>query len=121
MNSTEENKALAREWLAAFNTRDLEGLLMLYDENARHYSPKLKVRQPETNGLIQGRPAMKKWWAEAFERLPTLRYTLKKLTADSDQVFIEYTRRVKDEEDLDVAEVLEIRNGRIIFSRVYHG
>ena len=34
---------------------------------------------------------------------------------------MEYIRQVEDEEDMLVAEVLEIRDGEIIFSRVYHG
>ena len=38
-----------------------------------------------------------------------------------EHVFMEYTRHVKAEQDLLVAEVLHIKNGLIIFSRVYHG
>ena len=33
----------------------------------------------------------------------------------------EYTRQVEGEEDLRVGEVLEVKDGRIIASRVYHG
>lgn len=55
------------------------------------------------------------------ERLPTLQYHLNKLTADSEQVFMEYNRRVDGEDDMEIGEVLEIKNGNIIFSRVYHG
>jgi len=34
---------------------------------------------------------------------------------------MEYIRHVDGEEDLKVGEVLEIKNGLIVFSRVYHG
>ena len=34
---------------------------------------------------------------------------------------MEYIRHVEGDEDLKVGEVLEIKNGLIIFSRVYHG
>jgi hypothetical protein len=50
-----------------------------------------------------------------------LKYEVKKLTADAEQVFMEYIRRVQGEDDLSVGEVLEIKNGLIVFSRVYHG
>lgn len=93
----------------------------MYDDHAEHYSPKLKVREPETNGLIKGKDALRKWWKDCFERLPTLYYRVKKLTADSDQVFMEYTRQVAGEEDMEIGEVLEMQVGKIIFSRVYHG
>jgi ketosteroid isomerase-like protein len=119
--SSEKNKQIALKWFQAFNEHDLEKLLSLYDDNAQHYSPKLKVRQPETRGLIQGKPALRAWWKDAFDRLPTLKYEVVKLTADDEQVFMEYTRYVEGEEPLSVGEVLEIENGRIVASRVYHG
>lgn len=120
MNS-DKNKQIALKWFEAFNEHDLEKLLSLYDDNAEHYSPKLKVRMPETEGLIKGKPALREWWKDAFDRLPTLKYEVKKLTADEEQVFMEYVRHVSGEYDLSVGEVLEIKDGVIVFSRVYHG
>lgn len=114
------NKGIAEAWLKAFNTRNLEGLLSLYDDNARHFSPKLKARQPETNGLIQGKSRLREWWQDAFDRLPTLHYKATNIISDDSCVFIEYTRQVAGEENLSVGEVLEIKNGLIVFSRVYH-
>lgn len=119
--SAQQNKDIATKWFAAFNEHNLENLLNLYSDTAEHFSPKLKIRQPETNGLIKGKQALRDWWQDAFDRLPTLNYEVKKLTSDDEQVFMEYIRHVKGEEDLRVGEVLEIKNGKIIFSRVYHG
>lgn len=115
------NKEIATKWFAAFNEHDLDKLLSLYDDNAQHFSPKLKVRKPETLGLIIGKSALREWWQDAFDRLPSLQYEVIKLTADEEQVFMEYIRHVDNEEDLSVGEVLQIKNGLIVFSRVYHG
>ncbi len=112
---------IAIRWFEAFNAKDLEKLLDLYDGDAQHYSPKLKIRQPETKGLIEGKEALRSWWQEAFERLPSLHYKVTSLTANLDRVFMEYIRQVDNEEDMAVAEVLEIKEDKIIFSRVYHG
>lgn len=120
MNSI-KNKEIATKWFAAFNEHNLENLLSLYDDNAKHYSPKLKIRKPETEGLIRGKQALREWWQDAFDRLPSLQYEVKKLTADEEQVFMEYIRHVDGDEDLSVGEVLQIENGLIVFSRVYHG
>lgn len=117
----EQNKQIALKWFEAFNKHDLEKLLELYHDDAQHYSPKLKVRQPETKGLIRGKQALRSWWADAFTRLPSLRYEVVKHTADDEQVFMEYSRFVESEEQLIVGEVLEIEDGKIIASRVYHG
>lgn len=119
--SEHPNKTIARAWFAAFNAHDLEALLALYADDAQHYSPKLKVRRPGTDGLIRGKAALRDWWRDAFERLPTMRYEVMEFTADEDQVFMEYIRHVEGEEDLRVGEVLEIANGTIVASRVYHG
>lgn len=54
MDSQDLN-AIAHRWFDAFNKHDLEQLLVLYHHEAEHFSPKLKVRHPETNGLIRGK------------------------------------------------------------------
>lgn len=119
--TSEQNKTIALKWFEAFNQHDLEKLLSLYSDTAEHFSPKLKIRKPETQGSIKGKQALREWWQDAFDRLPTLNYEVIKLTADNEQVFMEYIRHVKKEEDLRVGEVLQIKNGLIVFSRVYHG
>ena len=117
----ESLQSIAFRWFEAFNNKQLEKLLSLYENDAQHFSPKLKIHQPETKGLVVGVEAMRVWWQDAFDRIPTLKYELTSLTANSDRVFMEYVRKVEGEENMLVAEVLEIRDGKIIKSRVYHG
>lgn len=114
------NHTLALQWFAAFNEHNLENLLSLYDDNAEHYSPKLKARQPETNGLIKGKQALHNWWQDAFERLPNLHYKILNIVANDAMVFMEYIRQTPNETDMQIGEVLEINNKKIIASRVYH-
>ncbi|MBL7864245.1 MAG: nuclear transport factor 2 family protein [Cyclobacteriaceae bacterium] len=118
--TTELLTSIATHWFDAFNTQDIEKLLSLYDPQAEHFSPKLKARQPETNGVIRGQAAMRVWWEGAFKRLPSLRYELVRLTPYKDRVFMEYIRHVQGEDDLFVGEMLEVRNGLIIASSVFH-
>lgn len=117
----EKLQSIAFRWFETFNNKEIEKLLALYDDEATHFSPKLKIQKPETNGLVVGKEAMRVWWQDAFNRLPSLHYKVKSLTANSDRVFMEYTRQVDNEADMIVAEVLEVKNGKIISSRVYHG
>lgn len=119
--SAEKNLSIAHLWFEAFNTHNLEKLLSLYDDEAQHFSPKLKIRNPETNGLVSGKIALHDWWQDAFDRLPSLHYKVTSLTSNADRVFMEYVRTVETEQDMLVAEVLEIKEGKIIASRVYHG
>ena len=117
----EKLQSIAFKWFETFNNKELEKLLSLYDDDAIHFSPKLKIHNPETQGLITGKQALREWWQEAFDRLPSLNYKVKSLTANGDRVFMEYTRTVDGENDLLVAEVLDIKENKIIASRVYHG
>jgi predicted SnoaL-like aldol condensation-catalyzing enzyme len=119
--TSQKNLSIAHAWFEAFNSHNLEKLLSLYDDEAEHFSPKLKIRHLETNGLVTGKNALRTWWQDAFDRLPTLHYKVTSLTANSDRVFMEYIRTVENEEDMLVAEVLEIKEGNIVASRVYHG
>lgn len=114
-------ESIAFRWFDAFNAHQLENLLALYDDNAEHFSPKLKIRKPETNGLVTGKQALRDWWQDAFDRLPSLHYKVTSLTANENRVFMEYIRQVENEANMLVAEVLEVRDGKIIASRVYHG
>lgn len=114
-------ETIARKWFDAFNTHQLEDLLLLYDNQAQHFSPKLKIRKPETNGLINGKVALRAWWQDAFVNIPSLQYQVQTLTANDDRIFMEYIRKADGDPDMVVAEVLEIKDGKIVFSRVYHG
>ena len=115
-----ETKQIAIQWFDAFNKHDLEALLSLYAENAKHYSPKLKIHQPETNGLIEGKETLRNWWRDAFTRLPELHYEVIRIMNEDDQIFMEYNRQVPGEDEMRVGELLMIQNGEIISSRVYH-
>ena len=119
--SAVQNKEIATKWFAAFNEHNLEKLLSLYDDNAEHFSPKLKALYPKTKGFVTGKDALRAWWQDAFDRLPSLHYKVTSLTSNSDRVFMEYIRTVENEDEMHVAEVLEIKENKILSSRVYHG
>ncbi|MFV5693931.1 nuclear transport factor 2 family protein [Flavobacterium sp. LB3P122] len=117
----EKLQSIAFKWFETFNNKELEKLLSLYDEDAVHFNPKLKIHKPDTNGFVTGKEALREWWQDAFDRLPSLNYKVKSLTANGDRIFMEYIRTVNGEEDMLIAEVLDIKENKIIASRVYHG
>ena len=116
----EENLAALKKWFDGFNSGNLELLLSLYHENAEHFSPRLKIRKPETKGLIKGKEQLREWWKDAFERLPGLHYQPQYIIADDQNVFTEYLRTVPGEDDLVAGEVLFFENGLIVKSKVFH-
>lgn len=116
-----KNVDLAREWLRAFNAHDVSALVALYDERATHTSPKIRALHPDTGGKLVGRDALRAWWEGAIARLPGLRYEETAITASEERVFLEYVRHAPNEPPMFVAEVFDVKDGRIVASRVYHG
>lgn len=117
----EKLQSIAFKWFEAFNNHDLEQLLSLYDEDAEHFSLKLKIAKPETQGLVTGKEALRSCWQDTFEKLPSLHYKVTSLTANADRVFMEYVCTVDGDDDMLVAEVLVVKENKIVASRVYHG
>ena len=113
--------AIAVAWLDAFDKRDLDRLLALYADDATHSSPKIRAMHPDTGGRLHGKPALRAWWAEAFARLPSLRYETIAITADHERAVVEYIRHVPEEPEMPITEVFEVKAGKIAASRVFHG
>lgn len=112
---------IARAWLAAFNAYDVDALVALYAEDATHTSPKIRALHPDTGGKLVGKPALSSWWRAANARLPGLRYEATAIAADGERAIIEYVRHAPNEPPMPVAEAFDVRDGKIVASRVYHG
>ena len=119
--SIEDNLALARRWIDAFNRGDVVALVALYAEGAEHTSPKLRARDPSTEGKVRGRAALSAWWTSALEATPSLRYEPLTFTASDERVVIEYLRHADGQAVMTVSETFDVRDGAIVASRVYHG
>jgi hypothetical protein len=115
------HEVLAQTWLDAFNAGDVAALVSLYADDCTHTSPKIRALHPETLGQLVGKKALTTWWTDAMTRLPGLRYEKTAITANDDRVFLEYVRHAPDAAPMPVAEVFDVRHGKIVASRVYHG
>lgn len=119
--SASDNELIARRWLEAFNRHDVDALVELYADDATHTSPKIRALHPESGGKLRGKAALSAWWRDSNARLPGLRYELSALTANDDRVVIEYLRHAPGQEPMPVAEAFDVKGGRIVASRVFHG
>ena len=62
--------ALGREWIAAWNSRDLERVLRLYAENAEMTSDKIKAFGFDSSGTLNGKAKLRAYWGKGLELLP---------------------------------------------------
>src|SRR6476659_4804485 len=112
--TADDTRRIAERWLAAFNAYDVDALVELYAEDATHTSPKIRALHPETDGELRGRAALASWWRDANARLPGLRYVATAITADAERAVLEYVRHAPDAPPATVAEVFEVRGGKIV-------
>ena len=121
MSDSPSTVGLAQAWLDAFNAHDVPALVALYADDCTHTSPKIRALHPETGGKLVGKAALTRWWTDAIERLPQLRYEATAIVGDERRVVIEYQRMVPGEPTMPVSESFDVERGRIVASRVYHG
>lgn len=109
---------VGERWLEAFNRADLEALLALYTEDARHTTP----RQPEP---LVGKPTLRAWWGDSFAKLPGLHYRRVAVTAAGERLVVEYDRELPGHPTERVVVTMRLRQEaegpRIAESRVHHG
>lgn len=66
----------AQAWVAAWNARDLDQVLAHYEEDFVFQSPMITVVTGEPSGRLQGKAAVRAYWAAALARLPDLHFEL---------------------------------------------
>ena len=70
-------RRFARDWIAAWNAHDLDRVLTHYAEDFAFQSPMITVVTGEPSGRLQGKAAIRAYWAAALQRLPDLHFELR--------------------------------------------
>lgn len=76
MNIPVEAIQFAREWIAAWNARDLERILSHYTDDFEMSSPLIVALCGKPSGTLKGRAPIGAYWKTALERLPDLHFEL---------------------------------------------
>ncbi|MEZ4332424.1 MAG: nuclear transport factor 2 family protein [Myxococcota bacterium] len=80
----------AREWIAAWNSRDLERILSHYDDDFQMSSPRIPILTNEASGILRGKEAVRAYWRSALELSPHLYFALESVYLGADCVIIQY-------------------------------
>jgi hypothetical protein len=60
----------AKEWIAAWNSRDLARILQHYEDDFEMSSPIITALLGEPSGKLRGKVAVGAYWAKALEKAP---------------------------------------------------
>jgi len=82
--------ALGREWIAAWNSRDLERVLKLYAEDSEMTSDKIQALGFNSTGTLAGKAKIRIYWGKALTLLPDLHFTLIDLFISPDSIVVFY-------------------------------
>ncbi len=80
----------AEEWVAAWNSHDLERILGHYHDAFTMASPRIADIAGEPSGVLRGKAAIGEYWAKALAALPDLHFTLRATFVGADSVAVHY-------------------------------
>ncbi|WP_066797259.1 nuclear transport factor 2 family protein [Sphingomonas soli] len=89
-------EAFARDWIDAFNDRDLERIMSHYEADVQLVSP---IYLQFTGGLtdtVRGIEALRDYFARALDRYPHLHFTLLEVAKGTRSVSIRYRTSLGD-------------------------
>ena len=81
---------LGREWIAAWNSHDLERVLAMYAEDSEMTSDRIPALGFDASGTLRGKERIRAYWGMALQRLPNLHFDLIDLYVSPDSVIVFY-------------------------------
>jgi ketosteroid isomerase-like protein len=90
MLSVEVAEAFVKEWIDAWNSRDLERILHHWDDDCVFSSPLVARLFDEPSGRVRGKAALRAYWTVGLEKNPDLRFELDAVHVGADSVVIAY-------------------------------
>ena len=107
----------ARDWIEAWNSHDLDRVLEHYDEDFEMSSPFIAAFAGEASGRLRGKPAIRRYWATALERVPDLRFELVEVLSGVHSLVIRYRGHKGP-----VAEVFRFgSSGKVVSASAHYG
>lgn len=73
-------KTFAKEWIASWNSHNLEDILSHYSDDIEITTPMIKMALGSNNGTLKGKNAVANYWRKALDKLPDLHFELYEIT-----------------------------------------
>ena len=109
-------------WDEALGARDLDAAMALYREDATLESPLVRHLLGTEEGVVRGRENLRAFVTRVFANEPPERQRFRMgYLSDGSRLTWEYPREAGGAEQMDIVEVMEIRDALIQHHRVYWG
>ena len=109
--------ALGRTWVEAWNARDLERVLALYDDAAVMTSDRIPMMGFDPSGTVHGKDALRAYWGKALGLITNLHFEIIDLFVSPDSVVVFY----ENERGRKICEYLRVNEaGKIVQGSANH-
>ena len=102
--------ALGRTWIDAWNARDLERVLTLYDDATVMTSDRIPVMGFDASGTVRGKDALRAYWSKALALISELHFSLIDVYVSPDSVVVFY----ENERGKRICEYLRVNDAGLI-------
>ena len=111
MIAESEVKGFARQWVAAWNSHDLDAIMSHYDVDVVLISPVAAKILDRPSGTVEGDAALRNYFKRGLELYPNLRFELLDVMCGLASIVVLY----KNQKGTRTAEFMEFgKNGKII-------
>jgi ketosteroid isomerase-like protein len=119
---TDTVERIYKAWDQALGAKDLDAALALYASDATIESPLVAHLLGVESGICQGHEELRRFIHLVFQRQPAERKHFRTgYFTDGTKLMWEYPRATPDGEQMDLVEVMELKEGLIQHHRVYWG
>ncbi|NBA86541.1 nuclear transport factor 2 family protein [Emticicia sp. CRIBPO] len=94
-------KKFAEEWVASWNSHDMEDILSHYSDDIEVTTPMIKMATGGETSTLKGKEAVAAYWKKAMKRLPDLHFELLDVTEGVGSVAL-YYKSVMDKRSVEV-------------------
>ena len=102
--------ALGRTWVEAWNARDLERVLTLYDDATVMTSDRIPGLGFDPSGTVRGKESLRAYWSKALGLIPNLHFTLIDVYVSPDSLVVFY----ENERGKKICEYLRVNDAGLI-------
>jgi hypothetical protein len=106
----QRGRELGEEWVAAWNSHDLDAIMRLYEPGVRFQTPTAIASLGIPDGRIEGTDRLREHFARGLARRPDLRFDLEQVYVGVRSIAITYSWA----DGTPVAEVHEYDDGELI-------
>jgi ketosteroid isomerase-like protein len=82
--------ALGRQWIAAWNSHDLERVLALYAEDSEMTSDRIPALGFDSSGTLRGKASLRMYWGKALTLIANLQFELIDIYVSLDSLVVLY-------------------------------